>query len=108
MDVDSIIPIVLFLCITYAIKMIVDARMRSRLVGSGASDELLRSLLEGEERQRRFASLRWGITLIALGIAFGLIEAFGWRDVTPGLLAVLAIATGAGNLVFYAISRRLS
>ena len=44
---------------------------------------------------------------LVVGLGFGLIEWFGWRDVTPGAVAVLAGATGLGNLVFFAISRRL-
>jgi len=51
--------------------------------------------------------LRWGIVLVALALGFGLIQWFGWQDVTPGLVAVLAGATGLGNLAFFAISRKL-
>jgi hypothetical protein len=44
---------------------------------------------------------------VALAAGLALIQALGWRDLTPGLVAVLAGATGLGNLVFYAIARRL-
>lgn len=53
------------------------------------------------------ASLRWGIVLLSVALGFGLIQWYGWREVTPGLIAVLAGATGLGHLVFYAISCRL-
>ena len=64
-------------------------------------------MLQGEEHQRRHASLRWGVILLALALGFVLIEVFGWREVTPGVIAVLLAVTGAGNLAFYAISRKL-
>ncbi len=101
------IPISLFLCITYAIKAVVDARVRKQLVGSNASEDLVRSIVEADERRRRHASLRWGVTLVALAVGFGLIEAFGWRDVNPGVIAVLLGAAGIGNLAYFAMSRRL-
>lgn len=108
MNFGILIPISLFVCIAYAIKVVVDARVRRQMVASGGSEELVNSVLRDEELRRRHSSLRWGIVLLSLGAAFGLIEWFGWQDITPGLIAVLALATGLGNLAFFAISRRIS
>jgi hypothetical protein len=107
MDFDILIPITLFICIVYAIKVVVDARLRKQMVDSNGAQDLVRSMLESEEIQRRHASLRWGITLSALAIAFGLIQAFGWNEVTPGVIALLVGATGLGNLAYYTLARRL-
>ena len=103
----NLIPIVLFLCITYAIKAVVDARFRQKMVGAGGSEELIRSILQGEELRRRHASLRWGIILVALAGGFALIQQSDWHELTPGMIAVLAGATGLGNLVYFAIARKL-
>lgn len=108
MNLGDLIPISLFICITYAIKVVVDARVRRQMVSVGGSEELVRSVLQSEELRRRHASLHWGVVLVALAAGFGLIQGFGWRDLTPGLVAVLVGATGLGNLVFYAIARRLN
>ena len=108
MDFAVMIPISLFVCIAYAIKVVVDARVRRQMVASGGSEELVNSVLRDEELRRRHSSLRWGIVLLSLGVGFGLIQWFGWQEVTPGLIAVLALATGLGNLAFFAISRKLS
>ncbi|MFT3763323.1 MAG: hypothetical protein QM599_07770 [Pseudoxanthomonas sp.] len=107
MDLGFIVPVTLFLCITYAIKAVVDAWMRRRIIESHGSEELLRSLLEGDEVRRRQGALRWGSILTLLAVGFGLIEAFGWRDVTPGAIAILLGATGLGNLIYFALGRRL-
>jgi uncharacterized protein DUF6249 len=107
MDFDILMPITAFICITYAIKTVVDARVRRQMVDSNGSQDLVRSMLEGDEIRRRHSSLRWGITLTALAIAFGLIQAIGWNEVTPGVVALLVGATGLGNLAYYALSRRL-
>ena len=107
MNLGELIPISLFICITYAIKVVVDARVRRQMVTVGGSDELVRSVLQSEELRRRHTSLHWGVVLVALALGFGLIQMFGWQDLTPGMIAVLAGATGLGNLVFYWIARRL-
>ena len=102
-----LVPIALFVCITYAIKVCVDAMVRRRMTEAGGSAELVDALLRDEELRRRHSSLRWGIVLLSVALGFGLIQWFGWREVTPGLVAVLAGATGLGNLVFFAVSRKL-
>lgn len=107
MNFEILIPISLFICIVYAIKVVVDAMARRHLVNAGGSAELVSSVLRDEELRRRHSSLRWGIVLLSVGLGFGLIQWFGWQEVTPGLIAVLAGATGLGNLVFFAISRRI-
>lgn len=107
MNSEALIPIVLFLCITYAIKAFIDARVRLRMIANGVSEQMVQSLLREEELRRRFGSLRWGVVLVALAIGFGIIQSAGWTEITPGLIAVLAAATGLGNLVFYVASRHL-
>ncbi len=107
MDLGILVPVSLFVCITYAIKVVVDARTRSRLIGAGGSEELVNSIMRDEEQRRRHSSLRWGIVLLSVGAGFGLIQWFGWQEVTPGMVAVLAGATGLGNLAFFAMARKL-
>ncbi|MBX9401574.1 hypothetical protein K4L06_09640 [Lysobacter sp. BMK333-48F3] len=107
MDVEVLIPITLFICIVMAIKIAVEARFRSKLLSTGGADELLRSMARDEDQRRRHGALRWGIVLVLLAAAFGIIEGAGWREVTPGMVAVLLAACGLGNLAYYFISRRL-
>lgn len=106
MDFALLIPISLFIAIAYSIKAVVDARVRKQLVSSNGSPELVRNILQGDETNRRLSSLRWGITMVALALAFGIVEAAGWTDITPGVIAVLVGAIGLGNLGFYALSRK--
>ena len=106
MEIEVFIPIVLFICIYLSIKAVVDARARKQMVQSNGSEEMLRTIIDGEETRRRQASLRWGVILVALAIGFGLLEAFSWEDASPGLFAILLAATGAGNLAAYYLARR--
>jgi hypothetical protein len=107
MAFEILIPITLFICITYAIKIVLEARMRAKLLATNASEEMIRSLVQNEELQRRHASVRWGIVLVCLAVGFALIEFFGWDEITPGAIAVLLGATGIGNLVSFSVSRNL-
>lgn len=108
MDVAILVPIALFICITYAIKAVVDARVRKQLVSSNGSTELVQSIMASDESNRRLSSLRWGITLVALAIGFGIVQGAGWTEVNPGVIALLIGSLGLGNLAFYALSRKLA
>lgn len=107
MDLEILIPIALFVSIAYAIKATVDAYTRRRIAEARGSEELVRSLLDGEAARRRQGSLHWGSVLIALAMGFGLLELIDVSDVTPGAIALLLGATGLGNLAYYLLERRL-
>lgn len=108
MEFGILVPIALFACIAYSIKAVVDARVRKQLVASNGAPELVASILAGDEANRRLSSLRWGITLVALALGFGIVEAAGWQDITPGVIAVLVGAIGIGNLASFAASRKFA
>ena len=108
MNFEILIPITLFHATAYVIKVIVDARVRKSLISANGSEDLVRSIMAGEDLRQKHSSLRWGVTLVAVGIGFGLIEAGGWQEITPGVIAVLALATGVGNLAYYFLTRRLA
>ena len=106
MNADILVPISLFFAIAYTIKVIADMLVRRRLVESNTSEDLVRSMLAGEAERSRTGSLRWGIVMVALAVGFGLVEAGGWNDMTPGVLGILLGTTGLGNLAYYALARR--
>lgn len=107
MNFDLLIPITLFVCVAWSIKTVVEAYARRRIIESRGSEELVRSLLEGESTRRRLASLHWGCVFVALAVGFGLVELLDTDRVTPGVIALLLGATGLGNLGYYLLERRL-
>jgi hypothetical protein len=104
---DILLPITLLIGIVYTIKVVVDAMLRRHIVNAGGSVEVVNSLLPDDQLRRRHSSLRWGIVLLSVALGFGLVQWFGWKEITPGLIAVLTGATGLGSLVFFAIARRI-
>jgi hypothetical protein len=106
-----LVPITFFACLTFAVtyivKLLVEARVRVRMLQACDSKELIETIVQGEERVRRMASLRWGIVLAAEALAFGAIQYAGWTDITPGVVALLLGAFGFGSLIFFVASRHL-
>lgn len=107
MNSGDLIPIILFICIVWAIKIVVDARLRRQMLNSTGSQEMVRSMIEGDEIRRRHESLRRGIVLVALGLGFVAISGSGgFNELTPMTLAILLGATGLGNLAYYLLTRK--
>ena len=102
---NIIVPLALFVCITYAFRVLVDAIMRYRMLREPGTEDLLRSILQGEQAERRLSSLRWGLLATALAIGFAIIDATGSDEVTPGAIAILLAATGLSQLTYYLITR---
>ena len=107
MDVHVVIPLALFACVTYVLKAVMDAALRYRLLRAAVSSDVLRAVLEGEDHQRKVVALRWGILSSSLALGFGLIALLGLNEISPGVVAILAAAIGLGNLVLFAVIRRL-
>lgn len=106
-DVHVVVPLALFACVTYALKAVLDAALRYRLLRAAVSSDVIRAVLEGEDHQRKVVALRWGILSLSLALGFGFISLLGWKEVSAGVVAVLAAAIGLGNLVLFAVIRRV-
>lgn len=106
MDFGNLIPISLFVCITVAIKIIAESRLRRRLAETHANEELIKAMLMADEKARQMSAFKWGTVLVSLGGAFGLIEAFHLRSDSPGTWGLLLAAAGAGMLGYHFIASK--
>jgi hypothetical protein len=106
MNFDILLPITLIVGVVYAIRVVVEARLRQHILAAGASAEVVASLLRDEQRRRHQSALRWGIVWSSVALGFAVIAWLGWKEFTPGLIAVLAGATGIGHMIFFWVSRR--
>jgi hypothetical protein len=108
MDAKQVlVPIVLFVCALIAFKALLEAVIRLRLMHMSQNEPSLRALLETDRFQRRAGALRTGIALVALACGAALIEACGWREVTAGAMAAIALPLGIGELIYYFLSQRM-
>lgn len=99
-----LIPIVLAVCIVAVIRIIEESRLFRRLAETEASDELVRSMMRSRQRAQRVGALKWGVVLIAVGLAFGAISGLGLDADDPASFAFLFAAAGVGLLVFRGLS----
>jgi len=109
MNPNDLLIVGFFASVTFIVKTLVDARVRWKMLRTEVeSAQLVRAVLEADEHRRRTGSLRWGIVLTALAVAFGAIQAIGWTEINAGVIALLAGATGLGNLLAFAACQRMS
>ena len=106
MDFAYLIPISLFVCIVLAIKVVVDARWRKRLVETNPSEELMKSVMLADESSRRLSALKWGLVMTLIGVAFGIIDGANLASDSPGAWGILFAATGVGLLAYHAIANK--
>ncbi len=106
MDFALLVPIALIVGIVMAIKIIVDSRLRRRLAETNASDDMIKAMLVADEQARRLSALKWGLVMVLLGLAFGLISALHLDSDNPGTWGLLIGAAGAGMLGYHAIANR--
>ena len=103
---EMMVPIVLFVCVMFAIKIVMDLRVRRKFVESVVSEDLVRMMLVADEQNRKVSSLKWGLVLVLVGLAFGLVD---WLDLGPNDPATFGIVIGAaslGMLGFHALASR--
>ena len=98
MQLEMFIPIVLFICIFLAIKVVVDARVRRRLVETNGSEELVKVMLAADEEARRGNALKWGLVSVAIGGAFFMQQMFKLDENDPATFGLLFVAAGAALL----------
>ncbi len=107
-NIAELVPMVLFVCIVWAIKIVVDARARKQMMENHVSEELVRSMLAADEQARRLSALKWGLVLSLVGLAFGLIDMLRLHldDDHPGALGLLIGAAGVGMLAYHGLANR--
>jgi hypothetical protein len=107
MDLALFIPIAIVIGIVMAIKIIVENRLRRRLAETNASEDLIKSMLVADEQSRRLSALKWGLVMVLIGIAFGLISALHLDGDNPGTWGLLIGFAGAGMLAYHAMANRV-
>lgn len=103
---EVLIPAVVFGAIIIALKLILDSRLRNKLIDKGMVDENVKFLNYSTAQTQRLSSLKWGMVLISLGLALSI--KFIWPDVIneEGTLGLMFLFAGIGFLVYFWISQQ--
>ncbi len=106
MDLALFIPMVLFVCITVAIKILVDSRLRRRMIETNGSEELVKTLMEADEENRRVSALKWGMVLTSIGVAFFIQQVTNLTEDDPATYGLLFVAAGVGLLGYHFVASK--
>ncbi len=101
MDFTLLIPITLFICIVWIVKLVTESRLRRRLSETHASEDLIKAMFQTDELNRRHSALKWGLVMVLVGIAFGLIDVLNLNPDDPATFGILFGATGLGLLGYH-------
>ena len=107
---EPLIVAIIFGSAIYVIKTISDNRIRRRLIESGQIDEKIKFLYFSAQSgdPAYFSSIKWGLILIALGLALFLQQFLPYRfddEMTFGMMFLLA---GIAFIVYYFLAKKHS
>jgi len=102
-----VVPIFFAACV-YVIKIISDNRIRRRLIDSGQVDEKIKYLYFKEPKifSDPLNSVRWGLVLIALGLAVIIGQQFPDGEKEQMTLSAMFLLAGIAFLVYYFLAKR--
>ncbi len=103
---EVLIPLIIFGSIAIIIKIVLDNRLKHKLIDKGMVDENVKFLNYSTAQTHRLSSLKWGMVLISLGLALSI--KFIWPDVIneEGTLGLMFLFAGIGFLVYFGISQK--
>ncbi len=97
-----------FLSITFVIKVISDNRIRRRLIESGKVDEQVKFLYThpGNKESSPLSSLKWGLVLVALGLALFVGQFLPYEMEGEGTIGTMFLFSGIAFLIYYFVSKK--
>jgi hypothetical protein len=110
---ENLAPVFILFVIGYftleLVKVVMENRLRQKLVDKGLVDEKIKPLFQFRPLAQSASALKWGMVLIAVGLAFFFAYGIqrwvpaGVRDeITAGAVFFMA---GLAMVVYYAIAR---
>ncbi len=103
---EALIPIVFFITFAAIIKILSDNRVRKMLIEKGRIDENLKYLYQNHAGENPLSSVKWGLVLIGLGLAFLLRLLFPEHMSDEALVGMMFLFSGIGFLSYYAIAKK--
>ena len=106
-DAEFVGPVGSFIVMGFIVKIILDYRIKRRLIDKGALDENVKFLFYNRLEQYTPTSLKWGLILIGLGLAVVVGDMFPYNydrgEITFSLMLLFA---GIGLLIYYFIANK--
>jgi len=101
---DAMIPISIFGSGTLIVKLVLDHKVRQKLIEKGMVDEKAKFLNFASEAQFAPSSLKWGLVFFLMGVAI-MITRTVTEDAPPEVwFGSMFVAAGVGLLAYYFIA----
>ncbi len=106
MDQDVLICLIVFGSFVAIIRTIADTMTRNRLISSGLVDERTKHLWVGNPLNNVLSSLKWGMVLVAIGLAAMIGQI--WSDYLEdeAILGLVFVMAGIAFLIYYPLAQR--
>lgn len=93
-----------FAMIAAVTKIVMDNHTKRRLLQARVSEDVVRALFRKGYDPELFSALKWGITLVALGIGLAVVQMLPVRASEPLALGVMLVCAGGGMLAYYLVA----
>ena len=98
--------IVMFLIVPVIIKMLSDNKTRRKLIEKGLVDEKIKYLFMDKPKDYVNSSLKWGMVLIAIGLAVFVGQMVPKELVEEVTIGAMFVLGGLALVVYYAIASK--
>jgi len=103
-----LIPITSLIVIAIIVKIVAENRTRRTAIEKGMVDENLKYLFENRNEANIPSSLKWGIVLVAVGVA-GFIGGFLPYNLDRGItFSLMLMCGGLGLIIYYFIAAQMA
>jgi hypothetical protein len=99
-----IVPAI-FLSFVLMIKIISDNRIKKMLIERGKVDENIKFLYQSIAARDPLSSVKWGLVLIGIGLAFLLGQLFPYSVSDEAVIGLMFLFAGIGFLVYYFMAK---
>jgi hypothetical protein len=102
--VPIIIVPVIFFSFVAIVRIISDNSLRRKIIDKGLAGENIKQLANVGYTSRPLSSIKWGMALVGIGLAFMIPEVFG-RIQDETMVGLMFIFAGLAFLVYYFIAK---
>ncbi len=105
-NMEVLIPIAFFLMIYLVIKSYQENKTRQKLIDKGIVDDKAKQLMEATRESSHLNSLKWGMVLIAVGIALALANVFPYLFDGPAGVGLMFLFAGAAFIIYHFVGAK--
>lgn len=98
--------IVMLLVVPFIVKMLSDNRTRRKLIEKGLVDEKVKYLFMDKPKEYVSSSLKWGMVLIAIGLAVFMGQMVPKELVEEVTIGAMFVFGGIALVIYYAIASK--